>query len=191
MNHTTTLRRAEQGSALIVTMMVILAVTGLGAVAFTSAIQSTTQARNFEQGKQAAIVAELATMSGIEWLECNLSFLLSLDAYPYTYQSDDAVGCAFDNTSLFGASPFGADRRETPVFAVTFAQPIPARRAPEFDETFCYVRIDMLGTGGMFDAERAGPNVRFTENEQGGSTVVRRFNGQFYAGPVRCPSVGN
>ena len=185
------LPRSERGSALVVTMMVILAVTGLGAVAFTSALQSANLSQNAERGRQAAVVAEVGMMAGVEWLECNLSFLQQLEAYPYVYSMGDEVGCNFQPGALLQNQPFGERSRDLPVYSVAYSEPVPARRAPEFDESYCYVRIDMLGTGGLFDPDRASDNAAITTTRLSGANMTRRFNGQFYAGPVRCPSVGN
>ncbi|MFT4702956.1 MAG: hypothetical protein ACI81R_000644 [Bradymonadia bacterium] len=187
----TIVARAERGSALIITMLVILAVTGLGAVAFTSAIRAASQARNFEAQKQATFVAEVALGTSVEFLECNLRFLQNLERYPYPLESGDPVGCDFTEGSVFGATPFGRNSRLTPFYRVSFAQPVPARRAPEYDESYCYVRVDMQGSAGLTDEEREGVNVATTNNRASGSEIRREFVGFFYAGPVQCPSAAN
>lgn len=185
-------RRAEQGSALIVTMLVIVAITGLGALAFQTAVRSTVQARNLAEGKQAESVAETALLTGVEWLECNLPFLMDGNAtYPYQFQQNDPIGCGFATDNAFGNTPFGTRQTEEPYFEIQFSQPVPARRAPEYDESYCFVRIDMLGRGGLFDEAREGSGARITTNQLSGSRLARRFVAHFYAGPVNCPGYGS
>jgi hypothetical protein len=184
-------RRSEQGSALIVTMMVILAITGMGALAFQTAVRSASQARNFQENKQAEFVSEVAVMTGIEWLECNLAFLMDGATFPYQLEEGDPVGCGFRTASLFGAEPFGTRQRDTAYYQVRFAQPVPSRRAPEYDESYCYVRIDMLGRGGLLDGAREGSGGLVSDTELGGARVARRFSANFYAGPVVCPGYGS
>lgn len=185
-------RRSERGSALIVTMLVIVAVTGLGALAFQTAVRSTVQARNLAESKQTEAVAETALMTGVQWLECNLPFLMDGNSanYPYQLSHEDPIGCGYSAEAAFGDNTFGTRQSDVPYFEIQFSQPVPARRAPEYDESYCYVRIDMLGRGGMLDEQREGSGARITDNRLEGGRLTRRFVANFYAGPVVCPGYG-
>ena len=111
--------------------------------------------------------------------------------FPYQREEGDPVGCGFLTASLFGAEPFGTRQRDTAYYQVRFAQPVPSRRAPEYDESYCYVSIDMLGRGGLLDGAREGSGGLVSDTELGGARVARRFSANFYAGPVVCQGYGS
>ena len=192
--------KSERGTALILTMMIILAMTGLGALAFSTASVSATTTTHAALQKRAAFAAEVAMMAGVEWLETNLHVITQAEpgAELPLFTEMMAIGdggVASDGTvatggpeTYFGGDPFGAEHLE-PFFTVRFAGLAPARRAAEFDDRFCYMRLNMLGEAGINDLERASTDVN-TENEMSGSRITRSFTGHFYVGPVACPNFG-
>jgi hypothetical protein len=189
---------SERGTALIITMMIILAMTGLGALAFSTASVSATTTTHAALQKRASFTAEVAMLSGIEWLEANLETItqaepgseLPVFTELMAIGSDGPVGASTGGGSeaYFGASPFGAEHLQ-PFFTVRFSGLAPARRAAEFDDRFCYMRLNMTGEAGITDLERVAATMN-TENEMSGSRITRSFSGHFYVGPVACPSFG-
>jgi hypothetical protein len=191
--------KSERGTALILTMMIILAMTGLGALAFSTASVSATTTTHAALQKRAAFAAEIAMLSGVEWLEANLDTITQADPgseLPVFTEMmaiggsrPELVSTAGGSEAYFGDDPFGAEHLE-PFFTVRFSGLAPARRAAEFDDRFCYMRLNMSGEAGITDQQRAASDSINTENEMSGSRITRSFSGHFYVGPVACPSFG-
>lgn len=192
--------KSERGTALIITLMIILAMTGLGALAFSTASVSATTTTHAALQKRAAFAAEVAMLSGVEWLERNLEVITQSEPGSELPIFTEMMalgtsGLAADGSvtgsgpeTFFGDDPFGADHLE-PFFTVRFSGLAPARRAAEFDDRFCYMRLNMTGEAGINDLERASTDVN-TENQMSGSRITRSFSGHFYVGPVACPNFG-
>lgn len=180
--------RSERGSALIITLIVILAMTGLGAIAFNTAVTSTLTADHFGLQKRAGYAAEVALLSGVEYLNWNLDGVIAYaeGSGAYTFQHTDTIRSDITVGSFFSTNPFGKDRL-TPFFSVRYDGIAPARRAAEFDEGFCYMRLNMSGQAGINDPDRQGDDVNISELEMRGGIITREFTGHFYVGPVRCP----
>lgn len=190
MNHAHT-RQSERGSALLIVLTVVLSLTALGAVAFTSAITATTTADHAGMQRRAAQAAEVALLSSIEYLNWNLDAVLEYSegsgAYEYVY--GDAIRSDITLGALFSDNPFGRERYE-PFFRVLFHDIVPARRAAEYDEGFCYMRLLMSGRAGIVDTDRAGSADDVSVYDMRGGLIGRDFSGHFYVGPVRCPGYG-
>jgi len=190
--------KSERGTALIITMMIILAMTGLGALAFSTASVSATTTTHAALQKRAAFAAEVAMLAGVEWLESNLDTITQSDPgseLPVFTElmslggsRPEIVSTAGGSQAYFGDDPFGADHLQ-PFFTVRFSGLAPARRAAEFDDRFCYMRLNMTGEAGINDLNRATATMN-SENEMSGSRITRSFAGHFYVGPVACPNFG-
>ncbi|MDP7059687.1 MAG: pilus assembly PilX N-terminal domain-containing protein, partial [Candidatus Marinimicrobia bacterium] len=148
--------KSERGNVLFVTLLIIVIVTALGALALNSAITSTRSAGFMSLQKQSNAVAEAAVLSGIEYLDWNLDAVVAytMEHGQYEYHHDDLL-TATDTTPpvLFSDDAFGRPRLE-PYFSVIFDDIAPARRAAEFDEGFCYMRLNMHGVAGIIDENR-------------------------------------
>lgn len=185
-------RRSERGSALIITLVVIIALTGLGTIAFNTAVTSTITADHFGLQKRAAYAAEVAMLSGVEYLNWNLDAVVAYaeGSGAYEFQNTDTIRSDITVGDFFSENPFGRERLE-PFFRVRYDGIAPARRAAEFDESFCYMRLNMSGTAGIRDPDRQDPGAAVTEFEMRGGLISRQFAGHFYVGPVRCPGYGS
>lgn len=186
--------KSERGSALIITLMIIIAMTGLGALAFSTASVSATTTTHAALQKRASFAAEVAMLAGVEWLEANLETITEsapgsdLPIFTEAMPIGESTGVTGGRELYFGSDPFGAEHLQ-PFFTVRFSGLAPARRAAEFDDRFCYMRLNMTGEAGITDQERASATVT-TENEMSGGRITRAFTGHFYVGPVACPSFG-
>jgi len=185
-------RTSERGSALIVTLMVILAMTGLGALAFNTAIASTRTADNFGMQKRAAFSAEVAMLSGVEFLDWNLTAVLAYtrENETYEFQNTDSIRSDITVGDFFGSNPFERQGL-TPFFRVVYGDVVPARRAAEFDESFCYMRVSMTGDAGIRDPARTAANANVSVTDMSGELISREFVGHFFVGPVDCPGYGS
>lgn len=179
---------SERGSALIITLIVILAMTGLGAVAFNTAVTSTRTADHFGLQKRAGYAAEVALLTGVEYLNWNLDGVIAYaeGSGAYTFEHTDTIRSDISVGSFFSTNPFGKERL-LPFFRVRYDGIAPARRAAEFDEGFCYMRLNMSGMAGIRDPEREATGANVSELEMRGGIITREFTGHFYVGPVRCP----
>lgn len=188
MSRRTLHRPSERGSALVITLIVILAMTGLGAIAFNTAVTSTLTADHFGLQKRAGYAAEVALLSGVEYLNWNLDAVVAYaeGSGSYTFQHTDTIRSDVTVGDFFSENPFGKERL-LPFFQVRYDGIAPARRAAEFDEGFCYLRLNMSGLAGIQDPDRVGPDVNVSEFEMRGGVITREFTGHFYVGPVRCP----
>jgi hypothetical protein len=180
--------RSERGSALIITLVVILAMTGLGAIAFNTAVTSTLTANHFALQKRASYAAEVALLTGVEYLNWNLNAVVDYaeGSGAYEFHESDSIRNDITVGGYFSANPFGKARLQ-PFFRVRYSDIAPARRAAEFDEGFCYMRLQMSGAAGIRDPERDVADANVSEIELSGGLISREFTGHFYVGPVRCP----
>lgn len=185
-------RRSEQGSALIVTLMVVLAMTGLGALAFNTAVTSTQTADSFGMQKRASFAAEVAMLAGVEYLDWNVQAVVAYtrDHGTYEFRHTDTIRSDITVGEFFGTNPFERAGMD-PFFRVIYGDVAPARRAAEFDERFCYMRVSMTGEAGIDDTERADGGVNVSVGDMAGEFVSREFVGHFYVGPVECPGYGS
>ncbi len=182
--------RSERGSALLISLLVIISLTGLGAVAFNSAVTATNTADYASMQRRAAQAAEVAVLSGVEYLNWNLDAVVAYaeGSGSYEFRNTDPVRSDLPVGDLFGTNPFGRGRLE-PFFRVQYGDMSPARRAAEFDEGFCYMRLTMTGTAGIVDPDIGGSGA-VSEFDLRGGMIARDFAGHFYVGPVRCPGYG-
>jgi hypothetical protein len=172
--------RHERGSVLVIAMLIILAMTGVGAVAFTSAITATRAASSFSTGKQAALVAQMAVLGGIEELACTHPIrLASLRGGRVTdWHSSDTL-CGGDS-AYFDTDPFG--RREArPEFLVTYTEATLGRRAFGFDTAACYFRVRVEAEGEL-EMDPIGDRVGSDQTQP--RLTRRRAVGYVYVGPV-------
>ena len=185
--------KSERGNVLFVTLLIIVIITALGSLALNSAITSTRSAGFMSLQKQSNAVAEAAVLGGIEYLDWNLDAVIAytMEHGQYEYRHGDLL-TATDTTPpvLFSDDAFGRPGLE-PYFSVIFDDIAPARRAAEFDEGFCYMRLNMHGTAGIIDENRLDPAAVVNNWEMSGGLIRREFSGHFYVGPVICPGYGS
>ena len=181
-------RPSERGSVILVVMATILALTGLGAVAFNTALSATRTADAFGMQNKAIFAADVAVLSGVEFLDWNLDAVIAYaeGSGQYVFEHTDPIRSGVSVADLFGTNPFENAHLE-PFFRVVYTDIAPARRAPEFDEGFCYMRLYMEGQAGVRDTLRLDDAAVVTIRSLRGGLVTREFAGHFYVGPVRCP----
>lgn len=176
-----TARRAERGSVLVIAMLIILAMTGIGAVAFTSAITSTRAAAAFSTSRQTELVTQLAAMGAMEELACSYTGRLSAlrEGRITDYHSSDPL-CGNADVTYFGSEPFGR-RAATPEFLASFTEATLGRRATGYDQSACYYRI-RVEVEGQLEMEPTANRVGADETAL--RRVRRRQVGYVYVGPV-------
>ncbi len=172
--------RSERGSVLVVALLVILAMTGLGAVAFTSAVSATRSATSFSTSKQADLIAQMSVLGSIEELACtHPARLAALRAGRVSdwHSSDPLCG---SGSGYFGPAPFG-QRVASPEFLVTYREGSLGRRAFGFDTAACYYRVRVEAEGLV----RLQPTANRVGADQTAERRVRRRSvGYVYVGPV-------
>ena len=204
---------SERGSALIISLLVLMALTGLGAVAFTSAIsgaqasrlrRSTAQASQITEGAMAAAVnalqcqsladaiVQLATNSATRTaaleknvdLQCRTTFVTGQD-------SESAFG-------VYSATSAGEQSGMQPAYYVTYRNPVDARHAAGSEVgKYCLKRLEVSVVGAVAPqiAEEllgSGQRALDTANDSSlgrsnaaGSTRSR-MDAEVFAGPFSC-----
>jgi len=180
---------SERGSVLVVSLLVILAMTGLGVVAFQSAVASTRTASSFSLSKQANFVTELGMVAGFEQLRCSYGArdvaarqqALSADGPNLVgdwHSSDLFCGEA---PLFFSSEPFG-EREAHPEFIVIFRDGTLGRRAAGYDESrACFLRFELESIGQV----RMDPRATSVGGDVPLPTLIRRRAiGYAYIGPI-------
>lgn len=208
-----TTRPSERGSALIISLLVLMALTGLGAVAFTSAIsgaqasrlrRSTAQASQITGGAMAAAVnalqcqsladaiVQLATNSPSRTaaleknvdLQCRATFATAQDTAP-TY-------------GVFDASSTGEQSGMEPSYYVTYRNPVDARHAAGSEVgKYCLKRLEVSVVGAVAPtlAEELITEAQRVQDTQTEGSLGRsnkagamrsRMDAEVFAGPFPC-----
>lgn len=206
-------RPSERGSALIISLLVLMALTGLGAVAFTSAIsgaqasrlrRSTAQASQITGGAMAAAVnalqcqsladaiVQLATNSPSRTaalernadLQCRTTFVTGEDTAP--------------TFGVYEATSTGEQSGMEPAYYVTYRNPVDARHAAGSEVgKYCLKRLEVSVVGAVAptlaeelitEAERVQGSQ--TESSLGRSnkagSMRTRMDAEVFAGPFPC-----
>lgn len=177
-------RRSERGSVVVVALLLILAMTGLGIIAFQTALSSLQTAASFTMSKQAGYLAELAMQASMDELSCTYQARL---VQIYNEGTNDGVSQFLSEDPVCGlpVNYFVEDQRSLDVgtasFDVIFDQATLGRRAQGFDTSACYYRLRVQATGELEVTPRQ--NDRFLATP-GNSFVRRRAVGYVYVGPV-------
>jgi len=179
-SHVPNLRHAERGSVLVIALLIILAMTGIGAVAFTSAVTATRAATSFSTSKQAALVAQMAILGGIEELACTHPIrIAAMRAGRVTDWHSSDVLCG-GGATYFDDQPFGR-RQARPEFLVSYTEATLGRRAFGFDTAACYFRVRVEAEGQL---EMDAMADRVGSNQTDPRRVRRRAVGYVFVGPV-------
>lgn len=175
----------ERGSVLVIALMVILAMTGLGVIAFNVAVGSTRTAGSFTVSKQANFVAELAMMTGLEELSCSQDqrvdrMMRSLNgAGEGSSDWSSADGLCGQATDFFGEAPLGR-RAGTPQFVVRYDDLRTARAAAgNAVNELCYLRVRLTAFGEL-DIDAMSSNIDGTAAD---SVIRRSATGYALIGP--------
>lgn len=202
-------RRQEKGSVLVLSLLVILALTGLGLVALNTAMTSTLTASTFNISKQVDFVTELAVNAGIEEIGCQpenyLTPLTVVQQLPGAAAAatgmrwDGTMFCGQDTTLIDSTSFTRADAQPRVQVAYTdnrLASDETGFEAGGAGSTAsnqpCYLRLRMEATGVVNIPSRASDSFR----SQGVRTdIVRRATGYVTVGPflnsVICANAGS
>lgn len=169
-----------RGSVLVISMLIILAMTGIGAVAFTSAVSATRAATSFSTSKQAALVTQMAMLGGIEELACSYPIRLAAvrGGRVTDWHSTDVL-CG-TGVTYFDAEPFGR-RAAAPEFLVSYTEATLGRRAFGFDTSACYFRVRVEAEGELTMDPMAD---RVGSDQTTARQVRRRAVGYVFVGPV-------
>ncbi len=177
--------KSERGSVLVIALMVILAMTGLGVIAFNVAVGSTRTAGSLTVSKQANFIAELAMMTALEELACSQDqrvdrMMRSLDgAGEGSSDWSSADGLCGQATDLFGEAPLGR-RQGTAQFVVRFDDLRTARAAAgNAVNELCYLRVRLRAFGEL-DIDMMSTNVDGTAAD---SVIRRSATGYALIGP--------
>lgn len=200
---------SQQGSVLVLSLLVILALTGLGLVALNTAMTATLTASTFNISKQVDFVTELAVNAGIEEIGCQpenyLTPLTVVQQLPGTRTA--ATGMRWDGTAFCGQATTLIDSTS---FTRADAQPrvqvsYNDNRLASDETGFeaggagsaasnqpCYLRLRMEATGVVNIPSRASDSFA----TQGVRTdIVRRATGYVTVGPflnsVICANAGS
>jgi Tfp pilus assembly protein PilX len=204
---------SERGSALIISLLVLMALTGLGAVAFTSAIsgaqasrlrRSTAQASQITEGAMAAAVnalqcqsladaiVQLATNSATRTaaleknvdLQCRTTFVTGQDA-------ESAYG-------VYSATSAGEQSGMQPAYYVTYRNPVDARHAAGSEVgKYCLKRLEVSVVGAVapqIAEELLGSGQRALDTANDSSlgrsnaagSMRSRMDAEVFAGPFSC-----
>jgi type II secretory pathway component PulK len=204
---------SERGSALIISLLVLMALTGLGAVAFTSAIsgaqasrlrRSTAQASQITEGAMAAAVnalqcqsladaiVQLATNSATRTaaleknvdLQCRTTFVTGQD-------SESAFG-------VYSATSAGEQSGMQPAYYVTYRNPVDARHAAGSEVgKYCLKRLEVSVVGAVapqIAEELLGSGQRALDTANDSSlgrsnaagSMRSRMDAEVFAGPFPC-----
>ena len=195
-------RRSEQGSALIIALLVIMALTGLGLVGLKHTIFELRQSNNHRYAKQAEYTSEGALMAGLQrfqsggrafdsgWTQFErkrqaefgqavapLPYPL-IDSAEFNALPDRFFGSHTDNQS------FEAQQNTDAVFTVQVSNIKPARNPPfGFDPSFCFNRYTVTATGTVGEVAGTIADLNM-KNPQRGSTSTHVAH--VLMGPIQC-----
>ena len=206
-------RVSERGSALIISLLVLMALTGLGAVAFTSAIsgaqasrlrRSTAQASQITEGAMAAAVNALQCQSladAIVQLATNSPTRTAALEKNVDLQCKTTFVTGQDTASTFGvyeASSAGEQSGMQPAYYVTYRNPVDARHAAGSEVgKYCLKRLEVSVVGAVAPqlAEALiaeGQRALDTTNDSSlgrsnaAGSMRSRMDAEVFAGPFPC-----
>jgi len=202
--------RSQRGSVIILSLVVIFALTGLGLVALNRATTATLTASTFNINRQANYVAELAVNGVVEELACAPERYLapmtviqqetSARTTPVTARWDGTTFCnqasAFYRTGDFGR------RDNQPRFEVLLSDNRLASDEAGYEaggsgsagsDQPCHIRMRIEARGVMNIPGRSAAN--FLEGQDVRTDIVRRASGYVTVGPflnsVICANAGS
>ncbi len=186
-------RPDQQGSALIMALLIILALTGLGLVGLKHTTFELRQANNARFSKQAIYTAEVGMMGAMQRVGKNgQAFWDYMDRFQrqrqrqfndnsspeYPFFSADFL----TQGKVFG-TPLGSFETEqnTPAnFSVVFTEPRDGPRPPGFSKEFCFKRFTFEATGNIGTPEA---NLRYDDAVR---SATSRTISHALVGPLIC-----
>jgi Tfp pilus assembly protein PilX len=204
---------SERGSALIISLLVLMALTGLGAVAFTSAIsgaqasrlrRSTAQASQITEGAMAAAVNALQCQSladAIVQLATNSATRTAALEKNVDLQCRTTFVTGQDTESAFGvysATSAGEQSGMQPAYYVTYRNPVDARHAAGSEVgKYCLKRLEVSVVGAVapqIAEELLGSGQRALDTANDSSlgrsnaagSMRSRMDAEVFAGPFSC-----
>jgi Tfp pilus assembly protein PilX len=204
---------SERGSALIISLLVLMALTGLGAVAFTSAIsgaqasrlrRSTAQASQITEGAMAAAVNALQCQSladAIVQLATNSATRTAALEKNVDLQCRTTFVTGQDTESAFGvysATSAGEQSGMQPAYYVTYRNPVDARHAAGSEVgKYCLKRLEVSVVGAVapqIAEELLGSGQRALDTANDSSlgrsnaagSMRSRMDAEVFAGPFPC-----
>jgi hypothetical protein len=206
-------RVSERGSALVISLLVLMALTGLGAVAFTSAIsgaqasrlrRSTAQASQITEGAMAAAVNALQCQSladAIVQLATNSPTRTAALEKNVDLQCKTTFVTGQDPESAFGvyaATSAGEQSGMQPAYYVTYRNPVDARHAAGSEVgKYCLKRLEVSVVGAVapqIAEELLGSGQRALDTTNDSSlgrsnaagSMRSRMDAEVFAGPFSC-----
>lgn len=182
-------RSGRRGSVLVIALLVILSMTGLGLVAFNTAVSASRTAGTFSMTRQANFATELAIQAGIQSLGCTFGAMDSVVGSGMMaggrdfHSSDPLCGLAVD---YFGDRPFG-ERVAQGEFFVRYGAPMLAAQPTLSDSSICLYRVRMEAVGALRAEGRAS---RVSNDQQVPTLIRRRAIGYIYVGPIFSEGCG-
>jgi hypothetical protein len=181
-----TYRRSEKGSALIIALLVVIALTGLGMIGLKHTTFELRQASNAKIAKQAAYTSEMGLMGAMQRFDAAEVGGLQILSERFPDRPVELEFTTSDfrtNGNLFGDSSgsFEDEQRTTASVSVSVSNP---RRGPADSGnsigSFCHTRYTFLSTsevGTLPTSVRFGDAVRFSSSRTVGHAMV---------GPLQC-----
>ena len=206
-------RVSERGSALIISLLVLMALTGLGAVAFTSAIsgaqasrlrRSTAQSSQITEGAMAAAVNALQCQSladAIVQLATNSPTRTAALEKNVDLQCKTTFTTGQDGETTYGvytATSAGEQSGMQPAYYVTYRNPVDARHAAGSEVgKYCLKRLEVSVVGavapqlgeeliaeGQRNEDTANDSSLGRSNAAG--SMRSRMDAEVFAGPFPC-----
>lgn len=205
-------RPSERGSALIISLLVLMALTGLGAVAFTSAISGAQASRLRRSTAQASQITEGAMAAAVNALQCqsladaivqmatnspNRTAALERNVDLQCRSSFAAAADTAEPFGVFAATAAGAQSGMEPAYYVTYRNPVDARHAAGSEVgKYCLKRLEVSVVGAVAPqlAEQLiaeGQNRDVTGDSDlgrsnGAGATRSRMDAEVFAGPFPC-----
>lgn len=206
-------RVSERGSALIISLLVLMALTGLGAVAFTSAISAAQASRLRRSTAQASQITEGAMAAAVNALQCqslaDAIVQLATNSATRTAALEKNVDLQCKTTFVTGqdaATTFGVYEATSageksgmqPSYYVTYRNPVDARHAAGSEVgKYCLKRLEVSVVGAVAPqlAEALIANGQQALDTTNDSSLGRsnaagsmrsRMDAEVFAGPFPC-----
>ncbi len=187
-------RRSERGSALILALLVIIALTGLGLVGLKHTSFEMRTANNAKFARQALYVAETGMVAGHQRVGANgqvfwdymsrVQHLLqrerNINEVPsYALSSQEFL----TNGKIYGAetSSFEKEQNTNASFTITFSDPRDGPRPAGFSREFCFKRFTFESTGKVGEDPLA--EVRWNDAVR---TATSSYFSHALVGPLLC-----
>jgi len=179
-------RRASRGLALIISLFILLAVTGLGLIAVQTASQELRSTGNLRMDKQAHYVAESGLMAAFAvvsqsgdgfWTVMKRNQRASNSAQAsITLTTADFSGTLFQNTD--------DNQLLNPRVTVNIGQPLDGMRAAGYSGDFCFKRLTFDSTGVVGRDTTTLTQVEL--QDEFARSATRSFRAQGLLGPIEC-----